>query len=149
MPPSIYFPKPSHAHHDKPYHFSNGGTLPSAVNEKFYKQHYLNSPWILTRTFPLPGSRRRRLRVWYPNTSRLYRSNVTRFGRKRGTVVFCFTILIVSLLLLLGTYRGVSRIVRNDSTIVFRREELQRIWKWEIESGHYPSRRESMCLSST
>ena len=26
-------------------------------------------------------------------------------------------------------------------TLVFKREDLQRIWKWEIASGHYPSRR--------
>ncbi|KAF7347924.1 Glycosyltransferase family 32 protein [Mycena venus] len=30
----------------------------------------------------------------------------------------------------------------NDPpTLVFRREDLQRIWSWEIASGHYPSRR--------
>jgi WD repeat and SOF domain-containing protein 1 len=22
---------------------------------------------------------------------------------------------------------------------VFRRQQLQNIWKWEVESGHYPS----------
>ena len=27
----------------------------------------------------------------------------------------------------------------RDSTLIFGRENLQRIWKWEIESGHYPS----------
>lgn len=27
----------------------------------------------------------------------------------------------------------------DSSTLVFRREDLQRIWKWEIASGHFPS----------
>ncbi|KAG6835645.1 hypothetical protein H0H93_016233 [Arthromyces matolae] len=27
----------------------------------------------------------------------------------------------------------------EQSTLVFRREDLQRIWKWEIASGHFPS----------
>lgn len=27
----------------------------------------------------------------------------------------------------------------RDSTLVFSRDELQRIWRWEIDSGHHPS----------
>ncbi|KAG6829925.1 hypothetical protein H0H92_002948 [Tricholoma furcatifolium] len=27
----------------------------------------------------------------------------------------------------------------DPSTLVFRRDDLQRIWKWEVASGHYPS----------
>ncbi|KAK7053032.1 hypothetical protein VNI00_004353 [Paramarasmius palmivorus] len=30
--------------------------------------------------------------------------------------------------------------VGDPPTLVYRREDLQRIWNWEIESGHYPSR---------
>ncbi|KAK1216072.1 hypothetical protein PQX77_021303 [Marasmius sp. AFHP31] len=30
--------------------------------------------------------------------------------------------------------------VGDPSTLVFQREDLQRIWDWEIRSGHYPSR---------
>lgn len=29
----------------------------------------------------------------------------------------------------------------DPPTLVFKREDLQRIWSWEIASGHYPSRR--------
>lgn len=28
-------------------------------------------------------------------------------------------------------------------TLVFGREDLQKIWQWEVQSGHYPSRRDS------
>jgi len=34
-----------------------------------------------------------------------------------------------------------STTASEPSTLVFRREDLQRIWNWEISSGHYPSRR--------
>jgi WD repeat and SOF domain-containing protein 1 len=31
----------------------------------------------------------------------------------------------------------------DPPTLVFTRADLQRIWKWEIESGHYPSSQKS------
>ena len=31
----------------------------------------------------------------------------------------------------------------DPPTLVFTRADLQRIWKWEIESGHYPSGQKS------
>ena len=34
-------------------------------------------------------------------------------------------------------------ILPNDSTLVFQREDLRKIWEWEIASGHYPSSRKS------
>ncbi|KAF9025752.1 hypothetical protein BDZ89DRAFT_1135291 [Hymenopellis radicata] len=30
---------------------------------------------------------------------------------------------------------------REPSTLVYRRDDLRRIWEWEIASGHYPSKR--------
>jgi DDB1- and CUL4-associated factor 13 len=36
----------------------------------------------------------------------------------------------------------------ESSTLVFGREDLQRIWKWEIESGHYPSNAKSAPILS-
>lgn len=32
-------------------------------------------------------------------------------------------------------------------TLVYRREDLQRIWEWEVEAGHYPSSRRSTYTS--
>ena len=29
-------------------------------------------------------------------------------------------------------------------TLVYRREDLQRIWEWEVAAGHYPSSQKSM-----
>lgn len=31
----------------------------------------------------------------------------------------------------------------DPSTLVYRREDIQRIWEWEIAAGHYPSGRRS------
>jgi WD repeat and SOF domain-containing protein 1 len=31
----------------------------------------------------------------------------------------------------------------DSPTLVFKREDLGRIWRWEIASGHHPSRRSS------
>ena len=33
-------------------------------------------------------------------------------------------------------------------TVVFRREDLRRVWEWEVAAGHYPSRREGECAVS-
>ena len=32
---------------------------------------------------------------------------------------------------------------KERPTLVFRREDLQRIWHWEVSSGHFPSRQRS------
>ncbi|CAK5278359.1 unnamed protein product [Mycena citricolor] len=34
---------------------------------------------------------------------------------------------------------GEQSFSQEESTLVFRREDLQKLWKWEIASGHYPS----------
>ena len=33
-------------------------------------------------------------------------------------------------------------------TLVYRREDLQRIWEWEVAAGHYPSGQKSAYLIS-
>lgn len=50
-------------------------------------------------------------------------------------------------LILLGTEETGWAPTFRDSTLVFSREELQRIWRWEIDSGHHPSNAKSMMLS--
>ena len=31
-------------------------------------------------------------------------------------------------------------------TLVYRREDLQRIWEWEVAAGHYPSGQKGACF---
>lgn len=38
--------------------------------------------------------------------------------------------------------------VGDPPTLVYRPEDLQRIWEWEIAAGHYPSSRKSARLCS-
>lgn len=42
-----------------------------------------------------------------------------------------------------GTHAKQWPLAKDARTLVYGREDLQRIWKWEIESGHYPSRKAS------
>lgn len=46
---------------------------------------------------------------------------------------------VCAVLILLGTEETNWAPTFRDSTLVFTRDELQRIWRWEIDSGHYPS----------
>ena len=36
---------------------------------------------------------------------------------------------------------------QEPPTLVYRREDLQRIWEWEVAAGHYPSGQKSACLT--
>jgi WD repeat and SOF domain-containing protein 1 len=42
-----------------------------------------------------------------------------------------------------GTHAKQWPLTKDPRTLVYGREDLQKIWKWEIESGHYPSRKAS------
>jgi len=129
--------------HDRPRYDPPLPSYSSAVREKMYLQ-----PSSQTRLIPLPSpfssnTRRIRLRSQNPRV----RFGFSRVGRRRGFcrclvifVGFCVTVL---LLTLLGTEESHWTPPFRDSTLVFGRENLQRIWKWEIESGHYPSNRKS------
>ena len=43
---------------------------------------------------------------------------------------------------------GPLRFGRGE-TLVFRDEDLRKVWKWEVAAGHYPSRDERACALST
>ena len=149
--PSIYFSS-SHRSTNSREGARITNSLPSysaAVQEKLHR-HGRSSSWLIPLSTPIPGMRNRRLRLWAPNPARIHQVSVTRFGRKRGTLVLCF-----GLFLFVFAAFAVHR--RSDSspsqwptfltgdppTLVFTRADLQRIWKWEIESGHYPSGQKS------
>ncbi|KZW00555.1 hypothetical protein EXIGLDRAFT_711121 [Exidia glandulosa HHB12029] len=48
--------------------------------------------------------------------------------------------LVVAAVLVLGSYALLSRLLRSGTTVVFELRELQRVWEWEIASGHHPGR---------
>ncbi|KAJ7823657.1 glycosyltransferase family 32 protein [Mycena leptocephala] len=113
------------------------GTLPlhksSAVREKEEELLSNNAGWFQP---PIPGVRKRRLRDLFPTV---------RLRRQRGPFLVCFACMAVVLTVILVS-RGLGRTDWDQEssgeppTLVFRREDLQRIWNWEIASGHFPSR---------
>ncbi|KAI0320357.1 hypothetical protein OF83DRAFT_602412 [Amylostereum chailletii] len=122
----------------------------SAVQEKMHRSAQSMS-WTLHVSMPIPGVSTRRLRLPLPNVPRMYRISASRFGRRRG-----FVVMVVAVVALFFTVFALSRrlgstkqwptpmdlVIRDPPTLVYEREDLQRIWKWEIESGHYPSSRD-------
>ncbi|KAJ7291170.1 glycosyltransferase family 32 protein [Mycena rebaudengoi] len=114
------------------------GALPlhsSAVREKAALQRATNAAWVQPTQVAIPGVRNRRLRLLVPSL---------RFRRSRGPLLACVACFAVVLTVVLVS-RGFGRSDHNSSqeppTLVFARDDLQRVWKWEIASGHYPSRR--------
>ncbi|KAG6334497.1 hypothetical protein ID866_4592 [Astraeus odoratus] len=127
---------------------SNGlPTYSSAVQEKM-NRHARSVSWVVPVTVPIPGVRSRAVRIFMPNPRRVHHLGVTRFARKRGPVILCF-LLVASIFAVFSFARRFGPEEKQwtpnfgePSTLVFGREDLQRIWKWEIASGHYPSKRE-------
>ncbi|KAJ7275152.1 hypothetical protein B0H12DRAFT_1199300 [Mycena haematopus] len=124
-----------------------GRSLPhysSVVQEKYHGRTY---PWLIPLALAIPGLPTRRLRLWLPNPRRIHQFSVSRFGRKRGFAVMLllFVAMVFAAFALakrFGTEEKTWPAFTGDPpTLVFRREDLQRIWTWEIASGHYPSRR--------
>ena len=127
------------------------GHLPSfsTINEKIH-QHGHPLPWTIPITLPIWGIRNRRLRLFVLNPRRLHQFSVARFGRRRGPFVLCLGFFALVFVIFALTKRFATRTKQwptlspgEPSTLVFRRHDLQRIWKWEITSGHYPSRHDS------
>jgi hypothetical protein len=139
-------------------HKSNGArekgrltaTLPSyssAVHEKFRQAYY--GPWILQVTVSIPCMRSRRLPLPVPNLVRLHHITTARLSRRRGLLLLgLVTVVAVFIVITLSKRFGPQKrewpkLISDPPTLVFRRDDLQRIWKWEVESGHHPSSRKS------
>jgi WD repeat and SOF domain-containing protein 1 len=125
----------------------------SAIEEKLERQHRSHASlngWTRPVSLPIPGVRSRRLRILLPNAGPFNQLRVSRMRRKRGPLLVAIACLAVFFTVLLVT-KSFGRSDWGDQwqsgaspeppTLVFKREDLQRIWKWEIASGHYPSRR--------
>ena len=119
----------------------------SAVKEK-YARMMKDNPWFISFALPLPGYRMRRLHIYIINPRRLHAFSTVRFGRKKGTVLlgFFLTFLVLSTFALVKRFGGAEKkwpFQGGPGSLVFEREDLQRIWNWEVASGHYPSRHRS------
>lgn len=123
-------------------------TYSSAVQEKMHR-HTRSMSWTVPVSVSIPGVRTRRLRLFMPNPTRMQQFGLSRFGRRRGPLIICL-LLIASLCTFFSFARRFGPEEKQwtpnfgeSSTLVFGREDIQRVWKWEIASGHYPSKRES------
>jgi len=139
MASSNYF-----GHSDKPRMTSALPSYSSAVHEKMHL-HSRSMSWTVPVLVPIPGVRTRNLRLHVPNHRRVSQFTATRFGRRKAPLL----LLIIALASLWGFFSFAKRFSNESddwasasgesSTLIFSREDLQRIWKWEIDSGHYPS----------
>ncbi|KAG7099171.1 hypothetical protein E1B28_001042 [Marasmius oreades] len=102
-------------------------------------------------TFALSFPFVRTVSIWFLNNVRPpYQLTLARFGRKRTNLFLCFslTILILLSFKLLHSTASVESwhwkpsFLGSRSTLVYQREDIQKMWQWEIVSGHYPSRKE-------
>ncbi|KAJ7690707.1 hypothetical protein B0H17DRAFT_1201544 [Mycena rosella] len=86
-----------------------------------------------------------RFQLVLPNLKSAYLSAVSRFGRMRGALVLFLTFLAICFAVFAFVRRFGSpqrKWPGGDAPhLVFKREDLGKIWRWEIASGHYPSRR--------
>ncbi|KAH7928523.1 hypothetical protein BV22DRAFT_1126499 [Leucogyrophana mollusca] len=113
----------------------------SAVQEKMHLEAAKGS-WLIPLS--LPGSQTRRIRLRMISPGRVPHLRLSRLGRRRGFLCRCLALLaslfaIWAVVMIFGMEEPHWTPPFRDSTLVFGRENLQRIWKWEIESGHYPS----------
>ncbi|KDQ63507.1 hypothetical protein JAAARDRAFT_120845 [Jaapia argillacea MUCL 33604] len=124
-------------------------TYSSAVQEKMRLHSKGAASWFIPVSLAIPGIHTRRLRLLLPNPVRLQHFVVSRSGRKRGTLLLFIIILVIFYATFALAKRWGSKEKQwpappwqgPPSTLVYRRDDLQRIWEWEIASGHYPSSR--------
>jgi hypothetical protein len=135
----------------------SNGILPnhsSAVQEKLHRSNGSAASWTKPVLLPIPGVRTRRLRIFVPNVSSFSQIRGSRGRRSRGPLLLCFACLALILTVIVLRSQSTRQWTENwppplgeSSTLVFRREDLQRIWKWEVASGHFPSRMTGTWLS--
>lgn len=116
--------------------------LPKFYSDKPVYHTRGSTPWIIPFSVVIPGSRRK-LRLWIPNIRGLHRASLSRFGKKTGSLF----IILVYLLFIFSVFAVAHRFGSKkktwpgvpSTTLVFEKEDLQRIWEWEIANGHHPS----------
>ncbi|EMD41993.1 hypothetical protein CERSUDRAFT_90589 [Gelatoporia subvermispora B] len=142
----MFLPQRSNGHAGGP-RYNDLPTHSSAVREKWHRHHH-NSSWFIPISLPIPGVRTRRLRLMALNPSRLHQFSVTRFGRRIGPLLLCMGLLAAFFTVFALHKRFATQektwptlSASDPSTLVYRRDDIQRIWEWEVAAGHYPSSR--------
>jgi hypothetical protein len=124
----------------------------SAIHEKKKLRHAKASPWTFSIFLPIPGFRNRHFRLILPNVSLFHRVSLSHSSRRR-TLLLLFACVSITFIIFAIAQRfrteekqwSAPLFQGEPPTLVFGREDLQNIWKWEVQSGHYPSRRDSRC----
>ena len=118
----------------------------SAIEEKLERHRSHPSAWTRPLLLPIPGVRTRRLRILVPNAGPFNPLYAARLRRRRGPLLVGLACIAVffTVILMSKSFGGSDWTEQYSSTgepptLVFKREDLQRIWKWEVASGHYPS----------
>jgi DDB1- and CUL4-associated factor 13 len=128
----------------------------SSIHEKKLR-HAKASSWTISIYLPIPGLRNRHLHIILPNLSLFHRFTLSHFSRRRGTLVLLLTCvsLIFTIFAIAQRFRTQEKqwaaplFPGEPPTLVFGREDLQKIWRWEVQSGHYPSSRASAFFVGT
>ena len=119
----------------------------SAVNEK---AHRSSASWTTPILVAIPGVQTRRLRLVVPKLSSLPVSGRKRIPFLLGIACIAFVCIFYSPFSSKANYKSADWNIEapwtpagDPPTLVFRRADLQKIWQWEIDSGHFPTRRNS------
>ncbi|KAG9128359.1 hypothetical protein FRC07_000033 [Ceratobasidium sp. 392] len=134
-----------------PYH--NGkprlSPLPSYTNAIEEKHHLTTrtSAWTTTFFLPVPFRQGQRIKIVLPIPQRFWNVTSSRMSRRRAFMILLFAFLTVTWVgfalhkRFVGKEKEWPQPFGKPPTLVFKRTELQKIWEWEIASGHYPSNR--------
>ncbi len=124
--------------------------LPSFSSAIEEKHHLTSRPSTFFTSFyiPLPG--RKRIVVPLPIPPGVWYWISTRFGRRKASALVWMFMAVLGWLVLGLLKSAVNHrprwsdaIIGDPPTLVYGREDLRRIWNWEVASGHYPSTRAS------
>jgi DDB1- and CUL4-associated factor 13 len=122
--------------------------LPVHSNKEKFAKRY--RPWLTSYQLPNPFSARRTLRIPIPNIPLFRTLSNHRHGRYLIPLIHIFGLFALyhflsTVFSSLGPNTpSIRPVFSRPSTLVYEKEDLRRIWKWELASGHYPSRRPSM-----
>jgi WD repeat and SOF domain-containing protein 1 len=126
---------------------SSRGSSDSDALPKFYSENRpfyhsrSTTPWVVPFSIIIPF--RRRIRLWIPNIRGFHHASLVKFGRKRGSFLIALAYLLFVFFVFAVAHRFGSKKKTwpgvPSTTLVFEKEDLQRIWEWEIASGHHPS----------
>jgi len=116
----------------------------SSLPFSYGSEKHLTKPggrrWTTPVLIPTPAFVRRPITIHVPLPPSVYRSAL---ARKVGQLV---AVVAVGILVILSFTRRRPPHHENSTqapTLVFGRQDLRRIWQWEIAAGHYPSARRS------